>query len=180
MATDSKPRLRKLVPSLGVSDLRRSVAFYRDFFGFSMMDSWEDESGATVWCWLRSGVTELMLQQLSPDQQLTLEPALGQSWVLYLRPADLDDTRDQLVEAGVDVSEISLTGYGARECFLADPDGYELWLSVPERGRGGEDDEDEDEDENEENEDSPMQDRLEDEDSPAQDRPGTRHRGSIH
>ena len=54
MATEPKPRLRKLVPSLGVSDLRRSVAFYRDFFGFSMVDSWEDESGETVWCWLRS------------------------------------------------------------------------------------------------------------------------------
>ncbi len=176
MATEPKPRLRKLVPSLGVSDLRRSVAFYRDFFGFSMMDSWEDESGETVWCWLRSGVTELMLQQLSPDQQITLEPALGQSWVLYLRPADLDGTRDQLVEAGVEVSEISLTGYGARECFLTDPDGYELWLSVPERGRGGEDDEDEDE----ESEYSLEKDRQDDEDGPGQDRPGTRHRGRIH
>lgn len=175
MAGDSKPRLRKLVPSLGVSDLRRSVAFYRDFFGFSLIDSWDDEAGEAVWCWLRSGVTELMLQQLAPDQQITLEPALGQSWVLYLRPADLDETRDQLVDAGVEVSEIALTAYGARECFLTDPDGYELWLSVPERGRG-----EEDEDEDEADGDEPSDDALEDEGPSREPWPGSGRRGSIH
>jgi uncharacterized glyoxalase superfamily protein PhnB len=146
MADNSKPRVRKLVPSLGVSDLRRSIAFYSEFFGFSLVDSWENEAGEVVWCWLRSGVTELMLQQLSADEQITLEPALGQSWVLYLRPTDIDEMREALVVAGIDVSEIALTVYGAKECFLTDPDGYELWLSVPEQGLG-DDDEDEDEDE---------------------------------
>ena len=142
--SDREPlRVKKLLPSLGVSDLRRSIAFYRDFFGFSLVDHFDDAAGATVWCWLRSGVAELMLQQLTPDQQITLEPALGQSWVLYIRPADIDDLRRRLVAAGVDVSEIALTGYGARECFVQDPDGYELWLSMPEAGKGADDDDDE-------------------------------------
>jgi len=145
MADNSKPRVRKLVPSLGVSDLRRSIAFYSEFFGFALVDSWENEAGEVVWCWLRSGLTELMLQQLSPDEQITLEPALGQSWVLYLRPTDIDEMREALVAADIEVSEIMLTVYGARECFLTDPDGYELWLSVPEQGLNV-DDEDEDED----------------------------------
>jgi uncharacterized glyoxalase superfamily protein PhnB len=122
------------------------VAFYSEFFGFVLVDSWENEAGESVWCWLRSGVTELMLQQLSSDEQITLEPALGQSWVLYLRPTDIDEMREALMAAGVDVSEISLTAYGARECFLTDPDGYELWLSVPEQGRGADDDDDDEED----------------------------------
>ena len=146
MAEESRPRLRKLVPSLGVSDLRRSMAFYRDFFGFTLVDSWENEAGESVWCWLRSGVTELMLRQLTSDEQITLEPALGQSWVLYLRPDDIDETRRQLVRAGLDVTDIQLTPYGARECFLTDPDGYDLWLSVPEQGRGDDDDEEDVED----------------------------------
>lgn len=146
MAESGNRRLSKLVPSLGVSDLRRSLAFYRDFFGFSLVDSWEDGDGEVVWCWLRSGVTELMLQQLSPEQQITLEPALGQSWVLYLRPSDIDEIRDDLVAAGLEVSDIALTPYGARECFLTDPDGYELWLSVPEEGRGTDEDDEDDED----------------------------------
>jgi uncharacterized glyoxalase superfamily protein PhnB len=88
-----------------------------------------------------------MLQQLTPEQQITLEPAVGQSWVMYLRTDDIDETRRQLLRAGVEVSEIELTAYGARECFLTDPDGYELWLSVPAQGRAAdEDDEEEDED----------------------------------
>lgn len=146
MPETQKPRTRKLVPSLGVADLRRSIAFYRDFFGFSLVDAYEDESGEPVWCWLRSGVAELMLQQLSPDQQIALEPALGQSWVIYLRPADLDGVHRELRGAGVEVTDISDTSYGARECFATDPDGYELWLSEPDSGTGPDDEDDDDED----------------------------------
>jgi uncharacterized glyoxalase superfamily protein PhnB len=155
MSESTKPRVRKLVPSLGVSDLHRSIAFYREFFGFALIDSWENAAGEAVWCWLRAGAAELMLQQLTPEQQITLEPAVGQSWVMYLRPDDIDETRRQLLRAGLEVSEIELTAYGARECFLTDPDGYELWLSVPEQGRGGDDDDaDDEEDESVDSDDS--------------------------
>ncbi len=64
---------------------------------------------------------------------------------MYLRPDDIDETRRQLLQAGVEVSAIELTAYGARECFLTDPDGYELWLSVPEQGLGDDDEDEEDE-----------------------------------
>ncbi|MBX9964345.1 MAG: VOC family protein [Burkholderiales bacterium] len=174
MTDPGKPRVRKLVPSLGVSDLHRSIAFYRDFFGFALIDSWENAAGEAVWCWLRSGTAELMLQQLTPEQQITLEPALGQSWVMYLRPADIDETRRQLLQAGVEVSAIELTAYGARECFLTDPDGYELWLSVPERGVGG-DDEEEDDDQDQDDEDEAVPPDDTDEDSLAE-----RRRGPLH
>jgi catechol 2,3-dioxygenase-like lactoylglutathione lyase family enzyme len=143
-ATTSRPRVKKLLPSLGVSDIRRSVLFYRDVFGFEVVDSFENEDGELIWCWLRAGVGELMLQQLDPDQQITLDPAIGQSWCLYLRTDDILATRARLRAAGLDVSEIDVTGYGARECFATDPDGYVLWLSEPEQGRGP-DDEDDDE-----------------------------------
>lgn len=128
---DTNTRLHALVPSLGVSDLGRSTAFYSEFFGFEPVDSAEDADGQPLWVWLRSGSAELMLQQLDPEAQITLDPALGHSWVLYLRPADLDRTRDRLAAAGVDVSPVSATPYGARECFARDPDGYSLWLSAP-------------------------------------------------
>lgn len=144
--SSTKQRLHALVPSLGVSDLRRSIAFYRDFFGFEPMDSAEDAEGAPLWVWLRSGKAELMLQQLDPDAQITLDPALGHSWVLYLRLADLPRIRDRLAAAGVEVSAVTSTPYGARECFARDPDGYSLWLSAPGASRGsaeGDDEEDE-------------------------------------
>jgi uncharacterized glyoxalase superfamily protein PhnB len=121
----------KLIPSLGVSDIERAVGFYRSFFGFEVVDSYDDERGM-AWCWLRARGAELMLQQLSAEQQIRLNPAIGQSWVLYLRPDDLDALHAKLKRGGFPVSEIVRTSYGAREFFVPDPDGYELWISVPE------------------------------------------------
>ena len=34
-------------------------------------------------------------------------------------------------KAGIQVSEITSTEYDTRECFVNDPDGYELWISSP-------------------------------------------------
>ncbi len=132
----------KLIPSLGVSDIDRSIGFYREFFGFHVIDSYEME-GHMAWCWMKVGGAELMLQQLSAEQQITLDPAIGQSWTLYIRPDDLGELHAQLAKAGFPVSEISQTSYGASEFFVSDPDGYELWICVP-AGNGDDDEEDED------------------------------------
>ena len=121
--------LTKLIPSLGVSDLDRSVAFYRDHFGFEVVNSYE-ESDDVVWCHLKSGAAELMLQKLGPEQTRWLA-AGPRSWVLYIAPEDLDAVFSSLREAGVQVSDITSTEYDTRECFVNDPDGYELWISSP-------------------------------------------------
>lgn len=120
----------KLVPSLGVADLARSLDFYRTFFGFEVLDSYEEE-GRMAWCWLRAGGAELMLQQLSADQQIRLAPAIGQSWSIYLRVDDIDSLRARLMQGGFPTSAISETPYGTREFSAEDLDGYELWISVP-------------------------------------------------
>src|SRR5690606_32551738 len=98
----------KLIPSLGVSDLERSLDFYRTFFGFDVVDSYDDD-GRMAWCWLRSGPADLMLQQLSADQQIRLNPAIGQSWVVYVCVDDLDATHARLKQGGFPVSEIDET-----------------------------------------------------------------------
>jgi uncharacterized glyoxalase superfamily protein PhnB len=151
-----------LVPSLGVSDIDRSISFYRQFFGFHIIDSYEME-GHLAWCWMRVGEANLMLQQLSAEQQIRLDPAIGQSWLMYVRPNDLKALHSRLSEAGFPVTEIAETSYGASEFFVSDPDGYELWVSVPaahgddeeeeEAPKPGEEDEDyDDEDDDEEEE----------------------------
>ena len=84
----------KLIPSLGVSDIERSLGFYRTFFGFEVADSYDDD-GRMAWCWLRARGAELMLQQLSADQQIRLNPAIGQSWVVYVRVDDIEAAAHQ-------------------------------------------------------------------------------------
>jgi len=158
MRARRKALATQLIPSLGVSDIDRSVGFYRQFFGFRIVDSYEVE-GHMAWCWMRVGNANLMLQQLSADQQITLNPAIGQSWVLYIRPDDLGKLHACLTESGFPVSEIAQTSYGATEFFVSDPDGYELWVSVP----AGHGDDDEEEEETEEDEDDDYDDEDEEE-----------------
>lgn len=50
----------KLVPSLGVRDIERSLTFYREHFDFEIATEHRVD-GRLVWCCLRSGVAELML-----------------------------------------------------------------------------------------------------------------------
>ena len=130
-------RAIKLMPSLGVSDIDRSLGFYRTFFGLEVADSY-DETGRMAWCWLRAGAAELMLQQLSADQQMRLDPAIGQSWMVYLRVDDIDEVHARLAQAGFPVREIAQTDYGTREFFVSDPDGYDLWISTPDQGEDDE------------------------------------------
>jgi uncharacterized glyoxalase superfamily protein PhnB len=119
-----------LIPSLGVADMARSLRFYQTFFGFEVADSYEEEE-RPAWCWLRAGAAQLMLQQLPADQQIRLEPAIGQSWLMYIRVDDIEAVRRELAGAGFAPGEISETVYGTREFFVTDPDGYDLWISVP-------------------------------------------------
>ena len=150
MTSSATLGVNRLIPSLGVSDIQRSVSFYQEFFGFVVEDSYEAE-GRMAWCWLKASGAELMLQQLSADQQIRLNPAIGQSWVIYIRPDDIDTTHARLKQAGLLLSDLVTTSYGARECFLSDPDGYELWLSVPHADGNGDDEDEEDDDGKREN-----------------------------
>jgi uncharacterized glyoxalase superfamily protein PhnB len=143
----TRPSATQLIPSLGVLDIDRAISFYRQFFGFEVQDSYEDDEGSMTWCWLKARGADLMLQQLSEDQQITLHPAIGQSWVIYIRVDDLGAVHTTLKDAGLTVSDIAETSYGASEFFVTDPDGYELWVSVPAANGNGDDDEDEDEEE---------------------------------
>lgn len=120
--------VHKLVPSLGVSSISRSVAFYQEYFGFAIIDRFEPD-GELQWCHLRAGSAELMLQQLAEDHQTRLEQE--QSWVLLLCPDDLQDVWQRLQDGGHGATVIERTPDGTEEFLVDDPDGYELWISSP-------------------------------------------------
>ena len=127
----------KLIPSLGVSDIERSLDFYRSFFGFEVVDSYEN-NGRMGWCWLRASSAELMLQQLSADQQIRAQPRYRSELGALHAPDDFDALHAKLKRGGFPVSDIAQTSYGTREFFVPDPDGYELWVSAPQRQDGEE------------------------------------------
>src|SRR2546428_13712749 len=53
-------RLRKLTPSFTATDLRRSMAFYRDVLGFVIGDEWR-ENGELTGCEIHAGAVTFML-----------------------------------------------------------------------------------------------------------------------
>jgi len=121
--------MTKIVPSLLVSDIQRSVAFYRGLLGFLMINSY-CEAGQLVWCHLKSGGAELMLQQAegkSPHRMADDHP----NWAIYLSPGDIEAMYKELQEAGHKTTSLNETSYGTKEFTTLDPDGYELWVSHP-------------------------------------------------
>ena len=122
--------IRKLVPSLGVADLERSIAWYHDVFGFEVLQAFDGRHGL-AWCQMRSGQAELMLQQLTSDQLSMLKAPAARSWVMYLSPESIHAMHQRLRDVGIEVTALEPTADGTLECFLTDPDGYEIWVSAP-------------------------------------------------
>jgi catechol 2,3-dioxygenase-like lactoylglutathione lyase family enzyme len=54
--------VRQLKPLLAVSDIQRSVEFYKDRLGFTLTGEAENE-GKMLWCRMERGGSAIMLQQ---------------------------------------------------------------------------------------------------------------------
>lgn len=114
-------KLASMVPMVCVSDVARSVEFYRQALGFQVLNTYEHE-GQLNWVFLRSGRVELML--------VAAEAPFGSRQVrdviLYFYPGQIEALHAELSQQGFPVSELSDTFYGMKEFRLEDPDGYEL------------------------------------------------------
>ncbi len=131
-----------IIPNLMVSDMRRSVAFYRDVLGFQPLVMVaadrtvlpEDDGSGAVFTTLEWNGAQLMLQTapslaaeldvLSPEQRPTA------SGTIYLRGFDPATVLGKLAPEQIVKGPLT-QWYGMRELYLKDPDGYILCLGVP-------------------------------------------------
>jgi catechol 2,3-dioxygenase-like lactoylglutathione lyase family enzyme len=120
MGTAVEPLVRKLnVVYLYVSDLERSLRFYRDVLGIPLEGDgdWQEASlGGTRFALHRAheGIGKLSSGTIHVD----------------LEVADLDAATERLRAADVEVAETVRDEWGAA-AKVADPDGYELYLFEP-------------------------------------------------
>jgi catechol 2,3-dioxygenase-like lactoylglutathione lyase family enzyme len=114
-----------VTPLLNVADVAASVPLY-ERLGFALEQRFEAE-GALLWVRLRSGDGDLMLnlQTKIGASARRARPHYG-DLVLYLRVASAHAMRDRLIAAGIEVTEVERQAYGVDECYVRDPDGYEL------------------------------------------------------
>jgi catechol 2,3-dioxygenase-like lactoylglutathione lyase family enzyme len=119
--------------SIGVSDMERSITFYRDVFGWEQLfdermegEAFERLTGvagaAGQACGGRIGSlrVELMHFNFIPDVAST--PGLGLR-VLSMEVADAAGAHDELVRRGVPVSGPPVEVFGVHMFFVLDPDG---------------------------------------------------------
>jgi catechol 2,3-dioxygenase-like lactoylglutathione lyase family enzyme len=124
------PPITSLVPMIRVSDVERSAVFYR-LLGFEVGNR-VPRTGKPSWAWLyqpraenwKRGANLMVVAGERP-------PAPDAYQVLYYHYAtNLPATRDQLMAAGVKVSEITYPEYlPAGEFSTEDPDGHRLMIA---------------------------------------------------
>lgn len=134
-ARDVEPAL---VPELLVTDLDRSLAFWRDLCGFTVKYARPAEGFAYV----VRGSAHLMLEQAGLGRNWVtapLEKPLGRGINFQIEVGDIEPIVAALAEAGVEpfmspetkTYEVDGRELGVRQFLVTDPDGYLLRFQSP-------------------------------------------------
>ena len=136
---------------LTVSDMKKTLAFYRDKLGFQMRECWPNEA-EPIWASCVLDKQHIMFGQASPadacESMHLKDPAAGKFWGkkmdqfaththgvgvnIYFTVPDIDAYAAQVQKRGVkpDLPPTSQF-YGLRDIVLTDPDGYTLTFYTP-------------------------------------------------
>jgi catechol 2,3-dioxygenase-like lactoylglutathione lyase family enzyme len=121
-------RLRSAGPSFTVSDLQKSVAFYRDVLGFTQKDKWE-EDGALKGVELVAGSVTFWLGQ--DDWKKGRDRVKGEGFRIYCGTSqDVDALAARVRAAGFTLAEEpKQQSWGGRDFAVRDPDGFVISIS---------------------------------------------------
>jgi catechol 2,3-dioxygenase-like lactoylglutathione lyase family enzyme len=119
-------QLNKLTPNIMVSNVARSMAFYRDRLGFSVASTVPDAE-PYVFAIMRSGPVEVFLN--APEPALEEYPAmkgkpLGGTFTMFIQVTGIERTYEELKAQIPIVAPLETKWYGVTEFVVADPDGY--------------------------------------------------------
>jgi catechol 2,3-dioxygenase-like lactoylglutathione lyase family enzyme len=125
--------LKKLTPNLIVSDVGRSLAFYRDVLGFTVASTVPDAS-PYVFAIVKSGDVEIFLN--APGPALDEYPAftgrpIGGTLTLFIEVGDIQASYDELEDRVQVVMPLAHKWYGVTEFAFLDPDGYVITFAQP-------------------------------------------------
>ena len=128
-------KFNTLLPELYVSNLDKSLSFYRDILGFHIAYSRDDPKFA----FLSYEKSQLMIQELRPGEKEKeqLEYPFGRGMNLQIETESVQKIMDLLkkhkyaLKRGIKDNwyKGNNTSYGCREILVQDPDGYLLRFS---------------------------------------------------
>lgn len=120
------------IPMLNVCDAAKSIAFYKAAMGFVLVDEVVREGEDFHWALMRKGHQRLMINQrreAASQQRREGEPF--RSVVFYYGVENVFAFAQEMLDRGYNVTKPQLQEYGMNECYLRDPDGYELAFTGP-------------------------------------------------
>jgi catechol 2,3-dioxygenase-like lactoylglutathione lyase family enzyme len=124
-------RAKFLCPLIQVFDMPTSLAFYRDKLGFEIVSDTGESGDAVDWALLRLGEAWLMLNTRyeadgRPEAPDPAQVSAHDDTGLFFTCASADEAYDHLSAQGLIVDPPRTQGYGMRQVYVHDPDGYNL------------------------------------------------------
>lgn len=118
--------LKSLTPNLIVSDVARSIEFYRDVLGFTLGPT-VPEAAPYVFAIVESGPVKIFLN--APEPAIAEYPAfadrpIGGTLTLFIDVERIADVYADLKDRVNVVMPLEKKWYGVTEFAFADPDGY--------------------------------------------------------
>ena len=122
-----------LTPLIGVFDMPKALAFYRDVLGFEVVSAspvvQTPEGRFSHWMWLRLGQAELMLNTQydsgeRPEHPVTARLVAHGDTCFYVGCSDIDSAYEQLTLRGLQADPPKIAPYGLKTFSVKDPDGY--------------------------------------------------------
>jgi uncharacterized glyoxalase superfamily protein PhnB len=116
----------KLTPNLVVSDVGRSIAFYRDRLGFSVETTVPDAI-PYVFAIMRSGAVDIFLN--APESSIAEYPVfkdrpIGGTLTLFIETTGIHEWYAAVKDQVTVVMPLEVKWYGTTEFAILDPDGY--------------------------------------------------------
>jgi uncharacterized glyoxalase superfamily protein PhnB len=124
-------KANNLSASLTVSDVRTSLAWYRDVLGFTIAREFERD-GVLRAVSLSAGTAQILLSQ--DDGAKGSDRAKGQGISLMLTTSEnVDEIATRAKSAGAALDSEPADAFGRRAFRLRDPDGFRLTISSEQR-----------------------------------------------
>ncbi|MEO7674582.1 MAG: VOC family protein [Pyrinomonadaceae bacterium] len=118
--TKTSPRLTSLAPQFLVDDLDRSIAYYRDTFGFDFGEPWEGFYAIG----LRDGL-ELHLKTAPKDTEEQDRKHQNEHLDAAVGVDGIETFYEQCVAKGTKIIKpLRSTDWGTKDFYIEDPDGY--------------------------------------------------------
>ena len=130
-------KFKDVTPNLIVSDIDRSVAFYRDLLGFSVVTTVPD-AAPFVFVWMQRDDVSVFLNTLGSirDEQPALAARpIGGTATMYMivegesAAAGVDDLFERAKSRARVMMPLKTQFYGMREFGIEDPDGYVIYVA---------------------------------------------------